>query len=227
MLAADHSAFSTRLPLSQAVLVLLLGLSAFACTPKIGDSCTVSTNCSASGDRLCDITEPGGYCTIFNCEPGSCPDSSVCINFGTELSSVDQCSSSQGNSPYQRSFCMAPCSSDGDCRGGYSCQDLSGKPKADGSPGNALGAVLADNTGDGRVCAARAVSTPPGLELYDAGSAGSGNGGAPASNDVCKGTGISIPGLADGTSGTGGASSVGDSGAAGASGAASDAGAGG
>jgi hypothetical protein len=206
MLAANHSAFSTRLPLSQALLVLLLGLSAFACTPKIGDSCTVSTNCSASGDRLCDITEPGGYCTIFNCEPNSCPDGAVCINFGTELSPVDQCSSSQGNSPYQRSFCMAACSSGSDCRGGYSCQDLSGRP---GSP-NALGAVLGDNTGDGKVCA---VAPLKDMKALDAGADG---------NEVCLGSDAGPP-----VGAAGGASALGDAGAGGASGASSDAGAGG
>ncbi|HEY1532490.1 MAG TPA: hypothetical protein VGF76_00680 [Polyangiaceae bacterium] len=190
--------------MAQAVLLVLLSLVAFGCSPKIGDSCTVSTNCSASGDRLCDITEPGGYCTIFNCEPDSCPDGAVCINFGTQLSPVDQCSTSQGNSPYQRSFCMAPCSVDGDCRGGYSCQDLSGKP---GSPINLLGAVLADDTGgDGKVCAA---TRPKDVEPPDGG------------NEVCLG---SDAGPAPDDSG---ASAAGESGAGGASGAANDAGAGG
>ncbi len=61
---------------------------ALGCTPKIGDDCTVSTNCSTTGDRLCDVTQPGGYCTTFNCEPGSCPEDSVCVNFGTTLSPV-------------------------------------------------------------------------------------------------------------------------------------------
>jgi hypothetical protein len=222
MLASDHSAFSNRLPITQAVLLVLLSLVAFGCTPKIGDSCTVSTNCSASGDRLCDITEPGGYCTIFNCEPDSCPDNSVCINFGAELSSVDQCQSSQGNSPYQRSFCMAACSTNGDCRGGYTCQDLSGTPKADGSPGNTLGAVLADNGGNGKVCAAE---WPVGVKnptlMGDAGA-----GGAPElfNNEVCLGNDAGPP-LE--TGGTGGSSALGDAGAGGASGASNDAGAGG
>src|SRR3954465_5438780 len=126
MLASDPSAFSSRLPLSKALLLALLALAEFACTPKVGDSCTVSTNCSASGDRLCDITQPGGYCTIFNCEPGSCPDDSKCVNFGTKLSlksDTTDCIPSQANSPYKRSFCMATCSKDSDCRNGdgYRC----------------------------------------------------------------------------------------------------------
>lgn len=195
--------------MAQAVLLVLLSLVAFGCAPKIGDSCTVSTNCSASGDRLCDITEPGGYCTIFDCEPDGCPDDSVCINFGTGLSPVDQCSSDQGNSPYQRSFCMARCSSSSDCRGGYECQNLSG------SPPNRFNAVLADSDGPGMVCYVTPTSTAPGptpITYEDAGA-----GGALESNEVCLGY----------TGSYGGASAVGDSGAGGTSGASSEAGAGG
>jgi hypothetical protein len=50
-----------------ALLALVAG-----CAPKIGDKCTVSTDCSVSGDRLCDSTQPSGYCTVFNCEPNAC-----------------------------------------------------------------------------------------------------------------------------------------------------------
>ncbi len=179
---------------------------AFGCTPHIGDDCTVSTNCSASGDRLCDITEPGGYCTIFNCEPDSCPDNAICVNFGTQLSSVGQCAVSQGNSPYQRSFCMAACGSDGDCRAGYSCLDLSGKPNPDGSPSNTIGAVAADYTRSSKVCTATNRAADPELRSYDGGT---------LSNEVCSGSDAG-PALA-----TGGAGDVvsGDSGAGGAAGA--------
>src|SRR5258705_13828561 len=52
---------------------------AVGCSPKIGDKCSVSTDCSVQGDRLCDPTQPGGYCTVFNCEPDRCPDESVCV----------------------------------------------------------------------------------------------------------------------------------------------------
>jgi hypothetical protein len=203
MLRSDHSAFSTRLPLLPAVLLALLGLAALGCTPHIGDECTVSTNCSTAGDRLCDITEPGGYCTIFNCEPDSCPDDALCINFGTALSPVDQCYSSQGNSPYQRSFCMAACSVDSDCRGGYSCQDLSGGP---GHPKNEVGAVLADISRTGKVCAVTRIADA----ASDAGT----------SNEVCLGSDA-------GPAAAGGADAGDASRDSGAGGAPSDAGAGG
>jgi hypothetical protein len=137
---------------------------AVGCSPKIGDKCTVSTDCSAAGDRLCDITEPGGYCTIFNCEPDSCPDDAACIDFGTMLSvgPVAGCTVSQGDSPYQRSFCMASCTSDSDCRGGYKCLEAS-----------AIGGVEVDYNRSNPVCAVpRDGSTP----MLDAGN-----------NEVCLG----------------------------------------
>ena len=187
MPASDHSAFPTRSPFARARFALtswaasqvrtlaLVGATAalaLGCTPKIGDSCTVSTNCSATGDRLCDITQPGGYCTIFNCEPGTCPEDSVCINFGSSLSSVGsgECSVSQGTSPYQRSFCMATCGSNGDCRGGYSCLSLKGDVP------NALGAVLVDS-GDGKVCVV-APHDAPSLAVAETGGTAGESAGA-------------------------------------------------
>ncbi|HEY0464734.1 MAG TPA: hypothetical protein VGC79_11015 [Polyangiaceae bacterium] len=134
------------MPLSRWVaLAICLTAAALAlgCTPKIGDDCTVSTNCSTTGVRLCDVTQPGGYCTIFNCEPGSCPDDAKCVNFGTELSPVPGCQPSQANSPYKRSFCMASCSTDSDCRDreGYRCR----------APDD-FHAVLAEHESGSKVC---------------------------------------------------------------------------
>ncbi|HKO50071.1 MAG TPA: hypothetical protein VJV79_20210, partial [Polyangiaceae bacterium] len=71
MLRSDDSAFSSAWPLTRLArlamaFAALTGGLALGCTPKIGDDCSVSTNCSTTGDRLCDITQPGGYCTKFN-----------------------------------------------------------------------------------------------------------------------------------------------------------------
>jgi len=170
------------------MLAISLAAAAFAlgCTPKIGDDCTVSTNCSTAGDRLCDITQPGGYCTVFNCEPGSCPADSVCVNFGTSLSPVAGCAPSQGNSPYQRSFCMATCGSDGDCRNGYKCL----------APPD-LNAVSAEHDNDSKVCAVPPKAVPTntsnqvclgsdaGIEPDDGG--GSSNGGAGGNAGAAEG----------------------------------------
>ena len=193
MLPSDHSAFLTGSPSSRlAKLALYVAGAALAlgCTPKIGDECTVSTNCSVSGDRLCDITQPNGYCTVFNCEPDTCPEASECINFGTS-SSVDLCTPSQGISPHQRSFCMASCSTDADCRAGYACLYA-----------NAIGAVLAENSRSGPVCAVKP-KTQPTLVTYPDGH---------QSNEVCLG---SSAGGAAGASATGASGDAGEGGAGG------------
>ena len=63
-------------------LALLLALVALGgCEDKIGDSCEFNVDCSNRGDRLCDRSSPGGYCTIENCNADSCPDEGVCIAF--------------------------------------------------------------------------------------------------------------------------------------------------
>jgi hypothetical protein len=100
------------------------GLAVLAgCSPKIGDKCTVSTDCSVQGDRLCDPTQPGGYCTIFNCEPNKCPDEAVCVAFNEA-----SCSSPALSRRFQRTFCMLVCQSDSDCRAGYQCLDTTSDP---------------------------------------------------------------------------------------------------
>ncbi len=119
---------SARLTRSLAVAVpsLLVPLLALlvACTPQVGNKCTLSTDCSQLGDRLCDTTQPGGYCTVFNCEPDQCP-SSVCVAFGQVLDPA--CGATVGGRwpRFQRSFCLAACNGDGDCRDQYQCVDLS------------------------------------------------------------------------------------------------------
>jgi len=155
---------------SEKVLLLaaLLALAALggACKPKIGDDCKISTDCSAAGDRLCDITAPGGYCTMFNCEPGTCPDDeSLCVEFGATRDMAEQCQGLASPSPYARSFCMQTCDKNSDCRSGYTCADLSRLP-------NDWDAVLIDKGRGNKACVAP----------YDKGeSAGSGG----SVGDVC------------------------------------------
>lgn len=147
----------------------LFAALAAACTPKIGDSCSTSADCSASGDRLCDNTQPGGYCTIFNCEPGGCPADSVCVNFGAEPSDVPGCQTGQGSSPYQRAFCMASCSSNSDCRTAYTCEPLGGP--------NRWSAVVVDLGQSTSVCMANTgVGDPAHPD------------GGPPHGDVCRGS---------------------------------------
>lgn len=141
-------------PTEKLCLVLALAAAFAGCKPKIGDDCRISTDCSTTGDRLCDITAPGGYCTIFNCEPGTCPaDESLCVEFGaarTSIQDVDPdsalaaCLERQSRSPYARAFCMGTCDDDSDCRAGYVCRDLSGQ--------NDWGAVLIDRDRGNKAC---------------------------------------------------------------------------
>jgi hypothetical protein len=106
------------------VLPMLLVLLA-ACRPEIGDECVSSIDCSSQGDRLCDTSQPEGYCTIFSCEPDNCPeDDSVCVGFGLVLAPT--CDTKEGAADprwprFERTFCMAPCEEDDDCRVGYQC----------------------------------------------------------------------------------------------------------
>ncbi|MEZ4254272.1 MAG: hypothetical protein R3A78_00935 [Polyangiales bacterium] len=98
----------------RAVLFVLLACAAYGCAPAIGDDCDISTDCSVTGDRICDIAQPGGYCTVFNCDQNSCPDDSVCVEYSYDPARLAQ------------TWCMAPCEDNGDCRGGrYKCTKAS------------------------------------------------------------------------------------------------------
>lgn len=135
-------------------LLLCLALVALGagCKPKVGDDCKISRDCSAAGDRLCDITAPGGYCTVFNCEPGSCPeDESLCVQFGAVRSPACAEGPMASPSPYGRTFCMATCDDDGDCRSGYTCQDL--------SVPNSWGAGLIDANRGNKACVVQFTGT--------------------------------------------------------------------
>jgi hypothetical protein len=99
-----------------AAAIVMLG-----CQPDIGDPCTTNAQCSLTGDRLCDPTSPGGYCTQFNCLPGKCPDEAACVGFYGKLSNA--CPNALPEQRFERSFCMKKCTSDDDCRtgDGYRC----------------------------------------------------------------------------------------------------------
>src|SRR5262245_49771667 len=121
------------------VLVLLL---AAACSPKIGDDCQNALDCSASGMRLCDLTQRHGYCTLDGCEEGTCPEESVCVQFGRQIDehAVDRLS---------RTYCMAKCGGDSDCRNdeGYRCFDYDAKAPKFGAEGEDEAMVLGGTQG--------------------------------------------------------------------------------
>lgn len=94
---------------SRLVFAALALLAAPSCKKVIGDSCTTGIDCSLQGDRVCDTTQVGGYCTIQNCDPGACPDDAVCVAFNAQAPRLT------------RRFCMAACNDDSDCRDEYRC----------------------------------------------------------------------------------------------------------
>jgi hypothetical protein len=124
----------------------------FGCTPDIGDSCKLHTDCSATGNRICEPNLPGGYCTIFNCEPGGCPSEAACVAFGVAPSAKPECAVTQ-QQRLERTYCMKRCSGDGDCRSGYSCVDL--EP---GSRDNIWNAAVIDHDRGTKVCTVKATS---------------------------------------------------------------------
>jgi hypothetical protein len=129
----------------QVALACSLMPLAWACQPEIGDHCFLSTDCGY-GSRVCDITQPSGYCTLYNCEPGGCPSEAICIGFHTTPSVAPGCRDPQASARLARSFCLRRCTSGSDCRGGYVCADMN---PAD-NPWS--GTVLEEGKLDGRVC---------------------------------------------------------------------------
>ena len=102
-----------------------MALSALAgCTPSIGDKCVLSTDCSIQGDRLCDTSQPDGYCTIFNCTGNLCPDEAACVMFHPNVPGCpyDDRAGLVG-SRTARTFCVYRCQKDSDCRSNYVCAD--------------------------------------------------------------------------------------------------------
>jgi hypothetical protein len=92
------------------------------CQPSIGSSCLQSTDCSTAGDRLCDTSQPNGYCTIFNCQPNLCPSGSGCM---LTNAAIDGCPYNDRHAPSRLSeqLCLSLCNQDSDCRegDGYAC----------------------------------------------------------------------------------------------------------
>ena len=93
-----------RLPRLAWVFPLATLLVSAGCAPKIGKSCTSSTDCSQLGDRLCDTTQPDGYCTIFNCEPDTCPEA-VCVGFDSQIDPACGATQASQASRFERTDC--------------------------------------------------------------------------------------------------------------------------
>lgn len=127
------------------IAVLWLGVACVAaCAPKLGDDCSNSLECSAVGDRYCDVSSPGGYCTIQNCEPGACGDEGVCVRFKPDEPRLSS------------SWCMASCG--GGCdRDRYTCKsaDELNEASADAGVNAVRRAEVLDKNKNQRFCVAK------------------------------------------------------------------------
>jgi hypothetical protein len=63
------------------VLALTAAISAASCGKKIGDDCMTAADCDPNGGRICDISQPGGYCTVLGCDETTCPSEAACIRY--------------------------------------------------------------------------------------------------------------------------------------------------
>ena len=167
---------SSRLRLLAFALVALS-----ACTPTIGDKCVLSTDCSTRGDRLCDTSQPDGYCTQFNCSKNSCPDNAACILFNAGIPGCGYDDRSGGyGSRVARAFCVASCGQDSDCRPGYLCGDPKSAP---------WGGLVQDDNQDRRSCLVIPLDYNPDGGT-DAATSPAKDGGTPL---VCGAVGPKVP----------------------------------
>ena len=137
--------------------LLVAALALFACQPEVGDACSSASDCSVQGERTCDTTLPGGYCTLFGCSADSCPSEAACIGYQTLVSLAPECANLQVRPRLQRTACMLTCKRDTDCRTDYVCVDMA-QP-------NSWGALRIDRSGSAKVCSPR----PPPAAVGDTG----------------------------------------------------------
>ena len=167
-----------------AVWLLVAGVTVAAtvvggCGKEIGDGCSLSSDCDPNGNRLCDISSVGGYCTISGCDYSTCPEEAACVQFFTgsfsnklcdptvqadackpgddTCCSLDELCALDGQCVPRSSehrYCMRKCGSDGDCRDDYECRDIDKMVAHGGQPVLAPG-VPVDDSHAPKFCAAR------------------------------------------------------------------------
>jgi hypothetical protein len=129
----------------QLVICAVFGVLGLGCAPALGDACKTRTDCSVNNDRYCDTSQPGGYCTIVNCAPGSCGDEGYCVRFKPDEPRLSS------------DWCMAKCSDDGDCRDAYVCRSakqLNERDKDDDVDEPRIAEML-DKKTNGKFCVAK------------------------------------------------------------------------
>jgi hypothetical protein len=177
------------------------GLS-LGCQPEIGDPCDLPSDCTQNNEaRICDTTlHRNGYCTVFNCEPGGCPEEAVCVSYQGTLSSVDGCRSVQGGQRLERTWCLKSCSANSDCRTseGFRCvvvdgtSDWSASVVDRGATSTKVCAIPYDGQSipeerEANVCTGESEGElPKPLSTTDSGAGGTGGMPADASTDALQ-----------------------------------------
>jgi hypothetical protein len=154
---------------------IVIALLAGGCGKEIGDACILPTDCDPNGTRTCDLTAREGYCTIMGCDYDTCPSEAACIRFftgefenrpcdpatedvpgGTDACTPDELCDLEQHCVSRASevrYCMRTCGSDGDCRDGYECRDLTLMKEHGGEPVLAPGVPVDDKAP--KFCAAK------------------------------------------------------------------------
>ena len=129
-------------------LILIALVVATGCGKEIGDSCVVSSDCDPNGQRICDVSQKEGYCTIMGCDYSTCPEEAACIRFFSGSFENRLCDEEPGCSfdelcdinnhcvprTAEARYCMRTCDDDDDCRDGYECRDLAKMRAHGGEP---------------------------------------------------------------------------------------------
>jgi hypothetical protein len=125
-----------------AAALFFVAFFGLGCTPNVGSSCQLSTDCGSTGQLVCDTSEFEGYCTVVDCSGNECPDNAGCIDFNPAIPGCGY-NDRVGGSRISQPFCMATCSSNSDCRLGYLCANPTLSPWY---------AVILDNNNQEFVC---------------------------------------------------------------------------
>jgi hypothetical protein len=143
--------------------LLWLALTAVACGHEIGDSCKSSVDCDPNGTRSCDLSQPGGYCTVVGCDETSCPESSTCIRLFPQMflaASATQCGDG------------GTCADGGTCTAGGYCTQCD--PKLEDVPTDA--GVVQNNCLADEICLDTGLCAKQSYEQRECAKSCSGNG---------------------------------------------------
>ena len=109
MAIARRVPYAPPLTMRRATISLLAILALTGCKMHVGDSCGSSIDCSTTGELQCDLSQPGGYCTVFACDADTCPEG-ACVEWRFIPSRTAE------------TWCMKTCDNSRDCRRSeYSC----------------------------------------------------------------------------------------------------------